>query len=474
MRADASPLTPDLCVIGAGSGGLSVAAGAAAFGVPVVLVEKGAMGGDCLNVGCVPSKALIAAARQARALRSGVPFGVTAAEPVIDFARVLAHVREVIAAIEPNDSEARFTGLGVTVIRAAARFVDPSTVEAGGRRVKARRFVIATGSRPAVPPIEGLADVPFLTNETLFDLAALPAHLLVLGGGPIGCEMAQAFRRLGSRVTLIEQDRLLARDDPEATAVVAERLVAEGIVLDIGAPVTAARRTAHGVALALGARHVEGSHLLVATGRTAVVEGLGLDAGNIAYTARGITVDAGLRSPTNRRVYAVGDVAGLAQFTHAASYQAGLVIRSALFRLPVRADPAAIPHCTFTDPELAQAGLTEAEARARHQGIEVLRVPFRDNDRAQTERATEGFLKVMTTKRGRVLGATIVGQGAGELANMWQLAVSQRLNIRAFAGVVSPYPTRAEVGKRAAYTFFMPPLTSPMVRRIIAILRRFG
>jgi pyruvate/2-oxoglutarate dehydrogenase complex dihydrolipoamide dehydrogenase (E3) component len=468
-------LRPDICVIGAGSGGLSVAAAAAAFGVPVVLIEKARMGGDCLNTGCVPSKSLIAAAKRARIIAEAPAFGVATQGVQIDFQRVHDHVHEVIAAIAPNDSKERFTGLGVRVIEGAARFSDPETVVVGEIEIKARRFVIATGSSAAVPPIAGLDVTPYLTNETIFDLTARPDHLIVIGGGPIGLELAQAFRRLGSAVTVLEAAEALSRDDPECAAVVIDQLAREGVSIRSGVKI-ARVEPASSVRVVLGGEHeetIEGSHLLVATGRRPAVDGLGLDEAGIKYERKGIVVDKGLRT-TNKKVYAIGDVAGGLQFTHAANYHAGLVIRNALFRLPVKANDDIIPRVTFTDPELAHVGLTEAEAKQRGHAINVLRWPYHENDRAQAERATRGHIKVVTSKRGKILGATIVGAEAGELIATWALAISQNLNIRAFLGVVLPYPTLAEIGKRAAITYFNPSLTKPWVRRIIRILRRLG
>ncbi len=468
-------LRPDICVIGAGSGGLSVAAAAAAFGVPVVLIEKAKMGGDCLNTGCVPSKSLIAAARRARMIAEAPAFGVTAQGTQVDFRRVHDHVHEVIAAIAPNDSKERFTGLGVRVIEGAARFSDPGTVVVGEIEIKARRFVLATGSTAAVPPIPGLDVTPYLTNETIFDLTARPDHLIVIGGGPIGLELAQAFRRLGSAVTVLEAAEPLSREDPECAAIVLDQLAREGVSIRSGVKIARVEPAAS-VRVMLGGEAeeaIEGSHLLVATGRRPTVEGLGLDAAGIKYERKGIVVDKGLRT-TNRKVYAIGDVAGGLQFTHAANYHAGLVIRNALFRLPVKANDDVIPRVTFTDPELAHVGLTEAEAKRRGHAINVLRWPYHENDRAQAERATRGHIKVLTSKRGTILGATIVGAEAGELIATWALAISQNLNIRAFMGVVVPYPTLAEVGKRAAITYFTPSLTNSWVRRIIRLLRRLG
>ena len=470
-------LETDICVIGAGSGGLSVAAAAAGFGVPVVLIEKGRMGGDCLNYGCVPSKALIAAARRAADFATSAEFGVSAGKPTIDFPRVRDHVRRVIAAIAPNDSKERFGGLGVRVIAGTARFKDAATVAVDNLEVKARRFVVATGSSPAIPPIPGLADTPHLTNETIFDLDACPEHLVVIGAGPVGLELAQAFRRLGADVTVVEAATPLAKDDAECAEVVLDQLKRDGVVIRLGVVVTRVGRADGKIRVVIargdGDETIDGTHLLVAAGRSPNTADLGLDAAGIKYERRGIVVDKRLRT-TNRRVYAIGDVTGGLPLTHVANYHAGLVVRHALFRLPVRVDHDSIPWVTFTEPELAQAGLTEAEARKRNHKIRVLRWPYHENDRAQAERATQGHIKVITTRYGRILGATIVGMNAGELIATWTLAISQRLNIRALAGSVVAYPTLAEVGKRAAITYFTGSLTSPLVRRIIVWLRRLG
>ena len=465
-------LACDICVIGAGSAGLSVAAGAVQMGASVVLVEKGEMGGDCLNTGCVPSKALIAAAHMAHAASESAAFGIDLEPAAIHFDAVNDHVRRVIGAIAPHDSVTRFEGLGVTVIRAAARFVDDRTVEAGGERIRARRFVVATGSRAAVPPIPGLAEGGFLTNETIFRLRDRPGHLIVMGGGPIGVEMAQAFRRLGSEVTVVEKVSLLPRDEPEAVAVVRDALSAGGVRLLEGHGVVAVRRIGDAVHVDVdGGEAIVGTHLLVATGRRPNTEGLGLDAAGIAATARGITVDARLRT-TNRRVFALGDVCGGPQFTHVAGYQAGIIIRNALFMLPAKVDYAALPWVTYTDPELAHAGLTEAEARKAGHSVEILSWPFAMNDRAQAERRTEGLAKIVVGSRGRILGATIVGPRAGELIGTWALAIAQRLGIGAVAGVVLPYPTLSEVSKRAAGSYYTPRLFGAFTRRIVDLVQR--
>ena len=473
----APTLTPDICVIGAGSAGLSVAAGAAQLGAETVLVEADKMGGDCLNYGCVPSKALLAAAHAAEASRRAARFGIRAGEPVIDFRAVHDHVHGVIAAIAPHDSEERFAGLGVRIVRARARFVGPRELIAGDLRIHARRFVIATGSRPLVPPVPGLDRVPYLTNETVFDLTERPPRLLVLGGGPIGCELAQAFRRLGSSVSIIEMATLLPKDDPELVDVIRRRLLDDGIALHERSKVVGVEPATGGLAVSIETdgttSRVTGSHLLVAAGRRANFADLDLAAAGVAHTPSAIAVDARLRT-TNRRIYAIGDAIGGLQFTHLAGYHAGIVIRNALFRWPARVDQRALPSVTYSEPELAQVGLTEAAARAAGHDVQVLRSPFARNDRAQTEHATDGLVKAVVTRRGRILGAAIVGPHAGELIHPWVLAIANNLKIGALATMIAPYPTLGEAGKRAAGNFYAPKLFNTRTRALVRFLRWFG
>jgi pyruvate/2-oxoglutarate dehydrogenase complex dihydrolipoamide dehydrogenase (E3) component len=465
-------LHADLCVIGAGSGGLSVAAGAVQMGASVVLIEKHRMGGDCLNTGCVPSKALLAAGHAAQAAREAHRFGVELREPAVHFDRVHAHVHDVIAGIAPHDSVERFEALGCTVIQDAAAFTGPREVVAGGQVIRARRFVLATGSRAAVPPIPGLSGLPFLTNESVFALTERPEHLIVMGGGPIGVEMAQAFRRLGSAVTLLERAQILPRDEPEAAALIREALRREGVMLEEGAAVAAVHP---GIEVEFdqdGARRsITGTHVLVAAGRVPNTEGLGLELAGIAHTPRGITVDARLRT-SNPRVFAVGDVAGGPQFTHVAGYHAGIVIRNALFGLPAKTDYRALPWVTYADPELAHVGMTEAEARKAGEAVTVLTEALSHNDRARAERAPEGLIKIVLGGAGRVLGATIVAPRAGEMISLWGLAVQQRLKIGALAQMIAPYPTMSEIGKRAAGGFYTPSLFSARTRAVVGLLQR--
>ncbi len=466
----------DICVIGGGSGGLVVAAGASQMGADTVLVEKAKLGGDCLNYGCVPSKALIAAGRAAAEARRAGVFGVDA-EPSVDFARVNKHVHGVIAGIEPHDSPARFRGLGVDVIEAAGEFTSPRELSAGGRKIRARRFVIATGSQAMVPPIPGLDAVSYHTNETIFDNRERPEHLVVIGGGPIGMELAQAHRNLGSRVTVIEMFGVLGADDPELAAVVAQCARRDGIEIIEHTKVVGVAAADTGCAVkienAAGESRIEGSHLLIAAGRRPSLDGLGLEAAGVRHNGKGIEVDARLRT-SNRKIFAIGDVTGGLQFTHVAGYEAGIVLRNALFRLPAKACYEAVPRVTYTSPELGQVGLTEAEARTRHGEIRILRWPFAENDRARTEHETDGLIKVVTTKRGRILGAGIAGPNAGDLLQPWVLAVQKKMKIGEMAGFVAPYPTLGEVSKRAAGSFYTRSLFSDRTRKLVRFLAKFG
>jgi len=468
-------LKPDLCVIGGGSGGLSVAAGAVQMGSSVVLIEGHKMGGDCLNYGCVPSKALLAAGKAAHAMEAGAPFGITPVAPTVDYARAKDHVREVIAGIEPHDSVERFESLGCTVIQDYARFSDAKTVEAGGKQIQARRFIIATGSSPWTPPIPGLDEVGFHTNETIFELREKPKHLLVIGGGPIGLEMAQAHRRLGCEVTVLEAFKALGKDDPELTAIALEALRNEGIDIREGAKVASASRDGDQVTLEIeGQAPVTGDVILAAVGRRANVDKLNLEAAGIKTNRASIVVDKGLRT-SNRKVYAIGDVAGGLQFTHVASYQAGLAIRSTLFRMPVTNRTDHIPWATYTDPEMAHVGMTEADAQKAHgDKLEVLRFDYAENDRARAELKTKGLIKVMVVK-GRPIGASIVGAAAGEQISLWALAISKGLKIADMAGFVAPYPTMTELSKRAAGSYYTPRLfQNDRLKWIVSLLARLG
>ncbi|MEH6645797.1 dihydrolipoyl dehydrogenase family protein [Sulfitobacter sp.] len=464
----------DILIIGAGSGGLSVAAGAAQMGADVVLLEGHKMGGDCLNYGCVPSKALIATGKAAYSQQNSAQYGVTDAAGQVDYAAAKDHVADVIATIAPVDSQERFESFGVNVIREYGRFISKDEVQAGDTVIKARRIVIATGSSPLVPPIPGLDKVPFETNETLFGLREAPEHLLIIGGGPIGMEMAQAHIRMGCKVSVIEGAKALGKDDPELAEIVLNTLKEESVEIAEDAVAAEIRGQAGAIEVKTkDGRVFRGTHLLMAVGRRANTENLDLEAGGVKPSRNGIEVDDSLRS-SNRRVYAIGDVAGGLQFTHVAGYHAGVIIRSMLFGLPSKAKTSHIPWATYTDPELAQVGMTEAEAREKHGGgLEVVRFHYNHNDRAIAERKTKGFIKVMVVK-GRPVGASIVGYQAGELINLWALALANRMKMSQIAAMVAPYPTIGEINKRAAGAYFSPRLfESDLVKRVVGFVQRF-
>ena len=464
----------DILIIGAGSGGLSVAAGAVQMGADVVLLEGHKMGGDCLNYGCVPSKALIATGKAAYGQQHSAQYGVENAPGDVDYAAAKDHVADVIAQIAPVDSQERFEGLGVKVIRDFGRFISSDEVQAGDTIIKARRIVIATGSSPLVPPIPGLETVPYETNETLFDLREKPKHLLIIGGGPIGMEMAQAHIRMGMKVTVIEGENALGKDDPELAAIVLDSLRDEGVVIEEGAMAVEIRGKKGAIEVeAKDGRVFKGSHLLMAVGRKANTDRLNLEKAGVEPVRGGIKVDASLRT-TNRKVYAIGDAAGGLQFTHVAGYHAGVIIRSMLFGLPSKAKTHHIPWATYTEPELSQVGLTEAQARDQHgDKLEVVRFHYNHNDRAIAERKTKGFIKVMVVK-GRPIGASIVGYQAGELINLWALALANTMKMSQIAAMVAPYPTIGEINKRAAGAYFSPRLfESDMVKRVVGFVQRF-
>jgi pyruvate/2-oxoglutarate dehydrogenase complex dihydrolipoamide dehydrogenase (E3) component len=441
----------NLVVLGAGTAGLVAAAGAAGLGGKVALIERRLLGGDCLNFGCVPSKALLASARVAATVRGAGAYGVEAGEPRVDFARVMERVRSLRAGIAPHDSAERFRGLGVDVFLGEGRFVAPDAVEVAGQRLSFARALIATGGRPSVPDVPGLTEVGYLTNESVFTLTALPPRLVVLGGGPIGCELAQAFRRLGARVALVSHDaRLLPKEDPDGSEVLARRFEAEGITLHLGAratrveaqgPVKRLRFERDGVEGA-----VEGEVLLVATGRSPEVGGLGLEAAGVQHGPHGVEVDDQLRT-TNPRIFAAGDICSRFKFTHAADALARVALQNALFFGRKKASALVIPWCTYTDPEVAHVGLTSREAEAL--GAVTLTVPMSSMDRALLDGDSEGFGRIhVDAKSGRLLGGTLVGAHAGENIGELALAMTMGLTVGALATTVLPYPTRGEVLKR--------------------------
>ena len=484
------PITTDICIIGGGSGGLSVAAGAVQMGARVVLFEGSKMGGDCLNYGCVPSKALLAAAKMAYQDPRSKQMGVSLSKTV-DMSAVKSHIENVIAGIAPHDSVERFTALGVKVIEADGQFLDRRTVTGGGYAVKARFVVVATGSAPFVPPVPGLAETPHYTNETIFSLDQVPQHLIIMGGGPIGIEMAQAWRRLGAEVSVVEAASILSKDEPELVDNLRKRLKDEGINLLEGMAAASVTGKAGAIEVSLSplrpnasvdqasstsatkndtkSKTVNGSHLLVAVGRRPQLAGLDLEKAGIAFSPCGIETDRRLRT-TNRRVFAIGDVAGRYQFTHMAGYHAGIVIRNMLFRLPARIDDRHVPWVTYSDPELAHVGMTMAMAKEAGYDPIALTSSLADNDRARAEHRTEGMVMAVVTKKGRILGASILAPHAGEMIAAWSIAMEKGASIKTMASHIAPYPTYGEASKRAAGSFYTPKLFSPRVQRIVRFL----
>ena len=445
----------DLCVIGGGSAGLVVAAGGASLGARVILVEKHLLGGDCLNYGCVPSKTLLHSAKVAQTMRDAGRYGIEAATPHTKISAVMQRVHDVIKTIAVHDSPERFRDMGIDVVFGAGTFTSPDTFRVNDRIITAKHFVIATGSRPAIPPVDGIESIPYLTNETVFSLNEPVPGLIILGGGPVGIEMAQAFVRLGSKVTLVQHNaHILPREDPDISEIVRRRLEHEGVEFHLGCSTKHVSGAVDKIELVFASsdnrQYTEnGTHLLVAAGRKANSEGLGLENAHVR-TARGrIITDRRLRT-TNRRIFACGDIVGPHLFTHMAEHHAGVVLRNTLFRLPATIEQRVIPWCTFTDPEVARVGLSAREAQQQDILHKVYTFPFKDIDRAQAEGETEGLAKIITDKKGRLLGAALVGPHAGELIHEYTLALSQRLKASDLSKVIHIYPTLAQINRRVA------------------------
>jgi len=447
----------DVVIIGGGSGGLVVASAAAQLKAKVALVEKNKLGGDCLWYGCVPSKSIIHAARVAHEVRNASRFGIYTDPPQINFAEAKDHVHKVIAAIEPHDSPERFEGLGVEVIFGSGQFIDKQTFEVNGRQLKARNFIISTGSRPAIPPVPGLKEAGYITNEDVFSpsFTDRPDALVVIGAGPIGCELGQSFHRLGSQVTIISsRDQIMPKEDPEAAAVVAKQLEADGVRIIRNARAEKVEMIDGKKCVWAGGEKIVVDEILLSSGRSPNVESLNLEAAGVEYDKKGVKVNEALQT-TNSRIYGCGDIIGGYQFTHVAGYEAVVVLTNALFSpikkfLPSKANYRVIPWATFTDPELARVGLTERQARDRYgDDVFVLKQPFAGVDRAQAEAATEGFAKIITTGKGEILGAHLVGPSAGELIHEIVLAMANKLPVSALTGI-HIYPTLAEVNSKAA------------------------
>jgi len=463
----------DVVVIGGGPGGLVIASVAGQLGLRVTLIEKSEhLGGDCLHSGCVPSKTLINTARLAHRMRHAAQLGLTPCDPEIDINRVLDRVDSVIAHIQQHDDPERFRRYGCDVRFGAARFLNAHEVTVNEEVIRAKRFVIATGSQPVVPPIPGIAEVGYDTNETIFKRRELPPRLAVIGGGPVGVELAQAFSRLGSRVTIVESaDRILPVADSDVSAVLRQVLEAEGITLRLSCQVANARRDGDSRQLFLtNGESVECERILVAAGRRPAVFGLGLDEAGVEHNAKAVVVDARLRT-SQPHIYAIGDVCGPYQFTHMAEYQAGIVLASLLFRVPRKVDYRVIPSVIYTDPEAAQVGLTEQQAQAQGLRYEVVRFPFSDIDRAITDGIDAGFLKILIV-RGRVAGASLVGEHAGELVHELALAMQTKAKAGDISRLIHAYPTLSQIHRRAVNAHYAPRLYSGKARLLARLINR--
>lgn len=466
----------DLAIIGGGSAGLSLASGSAQLGLKVALIEGHKMGGDCLNYGCVPSKALLAAAKSIyKAKHQATKFGAEVEFKALAFSKVMQHVHSVIKTIAPHDSVERFESLGVKVFQEHGQFIDANTIKAGAHTIKARKIVIASGSSPFIPPIKGIDTTNYLTNETIFDLNVLPNHLIIIGGGPIGCELAQAYAMLGSKVTIVEVMAILAKDDKDCVSVVRQSLKDMNIdILEEAEVQKVAQKDESTIEVKIttseGEKTITGSHLLVATGRRASVKNLGLEKAGVSYTQKGINVNDRLRT-RQKHIYAIGDVVGPYQFTHMASYQAGVVLRNIAFKLPAKVRYNAVPWVTYTYPELAHVGKNEKNIE-EHSDFNITQWPLSQSDRSQTEDETAGLIKIITNKKGKIFGVTIAGNHAGELILPWVIALRQGKTLRTFTDTIAPYPTLSEVSKQVSSEFYKPKLFSKKVRILVSWLQK--
>jgi len=472
-------LSPDLCVIGGGAGGLAVATRARALGASVLLVEKGPLGGDSLNAAALPSKALAAAARRAHYLTTAAPFGIANAEPKINARGVFDHVHAVIEGAAQPATPEHLMALGIELLGGEARFLDRRTLIVGEQKIRARRYVIATGSKPWIPPIPGLDTVPFFTSASIFDNPRKLTHLVIIGGGATGIELAQAFRRLGSDVTVVEIGRPLADSDPELADIVLARLREEGVSIRSETSVSGVTARSLGIGVTIRSGEAEevldASHILIAAGRLPNIDMLDLAKAGIRRRQKGapyLALGSDLRT-SNHRVYVVGDAAGGAQHTHAATHHADIVVRRALVGLPGRLDPYAVPAAVFTDPEIAEVGVTEPEVRRRRRrGYRVRRLSFGENHRARVERQGGGLVKLVLDRSGRLLGAGIVGPGAAEMIALFGFAIGNRLSLAHFRNFVAPYPTLAEAVRELAQDVADTEFANPLYARLLALRRR--
>jgi len=461
----------DMGIIGGGAAGLTVAAGSAQLGAKTLLVEKEKeLGGDCLHFGCVPSKTLIRTARAYHLMKNGPRFGLPRLEvPPVDFREIARRIQSVVASIQEHDSLERFCGLGARVETGWPVFADEHSILLNGRSFSAKNWVVATGSSPAMPPVEGLDKTPCLTNKDIFSLDRLPRSLIVLGGGPIGIEMAQAFTRLGSQVTVVEYGpQILAKEDDDMALAVMEALEEEGVAFHLKSRAAGVRDLGRNrvVILQKGEEtlSLEGEAILVAVGRTANTEGLGLEALGIPFDRRGVSVDKRLRTK-HKHIYGAGDVIGGYQFTHAAGYEGGVVVSNAVLRLPRKVDYTFMPWCTYTDPELASVGLNEKQARLQGISCTVWTEEFGRNDRSLAEGEKRGRIKLLLDDREKPLGVQILGPHAGELLGHWVAGLAGKVKISTLAAAVHPYPTLGEINKRVAGNVLSPKIFSDKVRK---------
>ena len=465
----------DIAVIGAGSAGLTAARFAARLGKRVALIEADRVGGDCTWTGCVPSKALLHAAKVAHTVRNANRYGISTRDQQVDFAAVMCRVKSAVKEVYAHESPDTLRSEGIEALEGRAEFRDARTLAVGQREISAGRFLICTGAAPFAPPVPGLEDTPYLTYETFWELRALPDRLVIIGGGPIGCELAQACQRLGARVTLVEaMDRLLPNDEPEASQVVAQALRRDGIDLRLSSPVESVERSAHGgcVLVAAGGKTIKGDALLVAVGRRARVDGLGLERAGVEHSPRGIAVDDYLRTSA-KHIYAAGDCAGGYQFTHYAGFQGAMAVRNMLLPGRSRGRPQHPPWATFTDPEVAHAGYTEEQARQRFgDKVRVSMLPMAQVDRAVSEDATEGFIKVVQRSNGETLGATVIGQRAAETLQAWTLAGDNGLKMADVARTMQAYPSLATGNQQLAWDVYLESLTTGLTGRVVRWLSR--
>lgn len=466
----------DIGIIGGGAAGLTTASGAAQLGAKTVLIEKeSSLGGDCLHFGCVPSKTLIHSAKLYHQMQQGERFGLPAiSPPTVDFTKIADRIQSVINVIQVHDSVKRFNSLGVEVLFGSPRFIDEHSVDLSGKQLSARSWVIATGSSPAPPGLESLSQIPYITNKEIFSLSKLPRTMLVLGGGPIAIEMAQAFNRLGAEVIVVQRSaQILSREDTDMASIVMERLKAEGITFYLNATVTEA--SSHGTFHTITIQHkgkskvLSADTVLLAQGRVPNTGGLGLSAIDLAYSRRGITVDRRMRT-SHKHIYAPGDINGSFQFTHAAGYEGGIVVSNAIFRLPRKTDTKWMPWCTYTDPELASMGMNEKRAQAAGIAYTVLKEEFADNDRAIAEGTGIGIVKLLLDKKERPLGIQIAGPRAGDLISEWVAILNGGIKLSTLAGTIHPYPTLGEINKRIASSYISPKLFSTKVQKVLKIL----